>query len=323
VINMMQTSEHNRRPREPQLVSIVIPCYGGAKYLPFAIESCLRQTYKELEIIVVDDASPDDCAEIARRYVAYDSRVRVIERQENGGVSKAFNTGFEAARGDYFTRLAQDDVFREDAIERMVSFLASSPNLAFIYCDLQVIDAQGAIVGYQRVPTSENALRFRNDIGLCVMWRRLVWETLGGFSSEFDTAEDFEYWLHVADQFNIGRCPDCAPMYVRTHSEAGTNRYFQRQEEATVRVLRLAAKQFNRRRRLQLHKGLAYAALSFATDYSIRGMQGQAMARILKSLALWPVPFGREEANRRFARAQMLAVTLKRWLGRSGDLREA
>jgi len=282
----------------------------------------MAQTYRDLEIIVVDDASPDDCAEIARRYAASDSRIRVLERRENGGVSKAFNTGFEAAQGNYFTRLAQDDVFRVDAIERMVGFLAKFPKLAFVYCDYECIDAQGAVIGYRKVPASENALRFRNDIGLCVMWRRLVWETLGGFSSVYDTAEDFEYWLRIVDQFNIGRCPGCAPMYVRMHPDTGTNRQFVHQEAATIEVLKSAAEQCNRNHRLQLRKGLAYAALSFATDYSIRGMHGQALARIVKSLALWPLPFRRKETRTRFFRAKALAVALMRWLRRSGDLSE-
>ena len=86
----------------PGLVSIVIPCYNGLRFLPQAIESCLRQTYRDLEVIVVDDASPDDCAAIAERYASRDDRVRVIRRPANGGVSRAFNTGFEAARGEYF-----------------------------------------------------------------------------------------------------------------------------------------------------------------------------------------------------------------------------
>jgi glycosyltransferase involved in cell wall biosynthesis len=304
----------NRTIARAGLVSVVIPCYRGARYLPFAIESCLSQTYERMEVIVVDDASPDDCAAIAQRYAASDDRVRVIERADNGGVSEAFNTGFDASRGQYLTRLAQDDVFREDATECMVSFLEAHPGVALTYCDFQVIDDRGNVIGRRRVPPSEKALRFRNDIGLCVMWRRKVWEALGGFSSDYDTAEDFEYWLRIANRFPIGRCPDCAPMYVRTHCDTGTNRLFDRQETATIGILNLACKQYNTRHRLQRNKGLAYAAFSFASDYSIRGMQPQAVARILRSFVLWPIPFAREETKTRFARPKALAVALRRWL---------
>src|SRR6059036_3925673 len=95
------------RPAVPGLVSVVIPCYGGARFLAEAIESCLGQTFGDREVIVVDDASPDASAEVAARYARADGRVRLLRRQTNGGVSKAFNTGFRRARGEYFSRLAQ------------------------------------------------------------------------------------------------------------------------------------------------------------------------------------------------------------------------
>jgi hypothetical protein len=81
----------------PGLVSIVIPCYKGERWLGEAIESCLAQTYSPIEIILVDDASPDSCAAIAERYAEVDARVRVLRRPQNGGVSRAFNAGFEIA----------------------------------------------------------------------------------------------------------------------------------------------------------------------------------------------------------------------------------
>src|SRR5262245_52586381 len=126
----------------PGLVSIVIPCYNGARYVGAAIESCLRQTYSLLEVIVVDDASPDCCAEIADRYARQNGRVRVIRRGKNGGVSRAFNSGFRAARGEYYARLAQDDLFREDAIALLLQYLTDRPELGLVYADMQIVDEQ-------------------------------------------------------------------------------------------------------------------------------------------------------------------------------------
>ena len=77
----------------PNLVSVVIPCYKGERYLAQAIESCLRQTHRELEVIVVDDASPTPDAAIAERFAAADPRVRVVRRAENGMISRALNSG--------------------------------------------------------------------------------------------------------------------------------------------------------------------------------------------------------------------------------------
>ena len=127
-----------------RLASVVIPCYNGAKFLPEAIESCLRQSHRELEIIVVDDASPDNCAEIAGRYARQDGRIRVIRHEKNGGVWRPFNTGFNAARGEYMIRLGQDDFFHEDTVAAMVSHLESNPAVGLTYGNLQPITEDGA-----------------------------------------------------------------------------------------------------------------------------------------------------------------------------------
>src|SRR5271166_1173881 len=197
------------------LVSIIIPCYRGSRFLAEAIESCLRQTHRELEVIVVDDASPDDCAAIAERYVRSDDRVSLIRRPENGGVSRAFNSGLEAARGDYLSRLAQDDVFGESAMEVMLRHLQERPEAGLVYCDFQVIDERGEVKRRVHLPEPDEVLSIRNRLCLCVMWRRAVWEMVGGFDPRFDTAEDFEYWLRIAQWFPITKCPGVAPFCAR------------------------------------------------------------------------------------------------------------
>ncbi len=108
-------------------ISVVIPCYNGAPYLSEAIESCLRQTMTDFEIVIVDDASPDDCAQIAERFARSDPRIRLIRREKNGGVSAAFNSGFAVARGRFFTRLAQDDVFYPDALAKLCGAWKRAP----------------------------------------------------------------------------------------------------------------------------------------------------------------------------------------------------
>src|SRR5262245_36403861 len=128
------------------LVSIVIPCYRGAQYLPKAIESCLAQTYRNIEIIVVDDKSPDNCAEIAEGYARKDSRIRVIRHERNTGVAGGFNTGFHAAKGEIMTRLAQDDLFEPDAVAVLLNFLQENPEVAFVYGHMRLIDGKGDLI---------------------------------------------------------------------------------------------------------------------------------------------------------------------------------
>ncbi len=311
---MQHSTRGTPRSVVPGMVSIVIPCYRGARYLPDAIESCLRQTYCGIEVLVVDDGSPDDCAEIAERYAIRDARIRVVRRELNGGVSAAFNTGFELARGEYFMRLAQDDIFRDDAVERMREFLSARPECGLVYCDAEVIDADANIIGRRRRPGPTKALRWRNDIGNCVMWRRAVWEALGGFSSEFDTAEDFEYWLRIASNFKIDRYPDCALNFVRVHSSAGSVVFYEKQSAATIRVLKRAKRVGANGHRINLRKGLGYEAFAIAREYHSQHRPRKALGSLLRSFWLWPLPFRLSETTSHLARLRLFVNAIKRIL---------
>ncbi len=298
------------------LVSIIVPCYRGSRFLAESIESCLRQTHRELEVIVVDDASPDDCAEIAERYARSDSRVRVIRRPENGGVSRAFNSGLEASRGEYLTRLAQDDVFGDPAIEVMLRHLQEHPDAGLVYCDCCVIDAQGHVKARWYLPEPAQALSCRNRVGVCVMWRRAVWERLGGFDPRFDTAEDFEYWLRIAQSFPITKCPGVAPFYVRAHESNGSRLFFEKQERATIGVVHCRYPSGSLRQRLLKRKALACAVFSSSIDYSSIGRQQvPALARVLRSCVLWPLPYRRGVLSQPLVRLKALVVYSLRLIG--------
>lgn len=203
------------------LVSIVIPCYGGEKYLAEAIESCLRQTHREIEVIVVDDASPDGSAAVADRYALADTRVRVIRHPKNRGVAEAFNTGFSAAKGEFMIRLAQDDIFREDTIERMLPVFRDSNDIGIVYTGMQLVDADGTVIGELPVEEPARALIPCCRIGVCVMWTRAVWNSVGPFDSKYDTAEDYEFALRVSRRFQLVKLPVESPFFFRYHPAQG------------------------------------------------------------------------------------------------------
>lgn len=299
---------------KPPLISIVIPCYDGAQFLPAAIESCLRQTMRDFELIIVDDASPDDSAQIAERYAGQDARIRVIRRPANGGVSEAFNSGFDVARGKYLTRLAQDDVFAGNAVAVFVEYLESHPSVGLMYCDFITIDESGGTTGRSNVPeNAERALLLGNRLGLCVAWRREVWERIGGFDREFDAAEDYDYWLRVWKHFAIAKCIGVAPLFVRTHPGMGTIRFADRQERATVRLLREAYPKnlpgFHRF--VMQRKALSLAFLSAAFEYRGKGQRWRAAHRILLSFAAWPGPSRQGETGSILQRFKVLATLIR------------
>jgi glycosyltransferase involved in cell wall biosynthesis len=102
------------------LISVIIPVYKVEQYLPKCLDAVLNQTYRNLEIILVDDGSPDRCGEICDEYAKKDSRIRVIHK-ENGGLSDARNVGIDAAKGEYLAFADSDDWLEPDAYEQLLS----------------------------------------------------------------------------------------------------------------------------------------------------------------------------------------------------------
>lgn len=122
------------------LVSVILPVYNVEKYIREALDSVINQTYKNLEIILVDDGSPDSSGDICDEYAAKDDRIRVIHK-ENGGVSSARNAGIEAARGDWIYFMDPDDWIDPDTIEAAVGMAAENG------CDMCLFDFENVYKG--------------------------------------------------------------------------------------------------------------------------------------------------------------------------------
>lgn len=105
---------------QPELISIIVPVYKVEKYLDKCVESIVEQTYKNLEIILVDDGSPDNCSAMCDEWAQKDSRIKVIHK-ENGGLSSARNAGLDACTGDYIGFVDSDDWIEPDMYEYLLN----------------------------------------------------------------------------------------------------------------------------------------------------------------------------------------------------------
>ncbi len=299
----------------PAVVSIVIPCYRGERFLAEAIESCLAQTHQAVEVVIVDDASPDGCLAIAERFAQTDSRVRIVRRAQNGGVSRAFNDGFAAARGEYLTRLAQDDIFEPFAVERMVARLREGgPGTGLVYSDFTEIDDAGNIVREMIcTPPPEDVLAYGNRMGLCVMWTREVWQTVGGFNPDFDAAEDYEYWLRVASRFGMVKCEGPPAMRIRTHAGMGSFVFAEKQLVNTYRAIRAAYGTRLTFDRLLWKRQIALARTHLTAAHTFRdqGAYGKALTKVIHSFLDWPLPLpdrARTDREPSWIRVRMFCV---------------
>jgi glycosyltransferase involved in cell wall biosynthesis len=179
-------------------VSVVIPCYAQAHFLADAIESVLRQTHPPLEIIVIDDGSPDNVREVAGRY----PEVRCIS-QPNQGLSAARNRGLREGSGDFIVFLDADDRLLPHALATGLSAFASRPACALVWGFHLGIDVAGKPVDdFRNCPHATGRARYvdllrENVIGppVVVMFRRALIDQLGGFLVEQHRSEDYEMYL--------------------------------------------------------------------------------------------------------------------------------
>jgi glycosyltransferase involved in cell wall biosynthesis len=179
------------------LVSVIIPCYKQAHYLPEAIDSVLTQTYPRVEVIVVNDGSPDDTAAVAGRY---GDRIRYVERP-NGGISAARNTGIARGQGDYFKFLDSDDYLHPEQIGRQVEALAGRQDaVSFTACRLFRDGQPEQFIDH--VPKAANLMPdlLRDfDWGsiLCYLFPRRLVLAVGGFAEGVHYAEDWYFACRV------------------------------------------------------------------------------------------------------------------------------
>lgn len=123
---------------EEDLISVVVPVYNVEKYLRKCVDSIINQTYKNLEIILVDDGSPDNCGKICDEYEKKDNRVKVIHK-ENGGLSDARNVGTRNAIGKYLTYIDSDDFVSSDYIDVMYQSIRNNPKIKFATIGVKII----------------------------------------------------------------------------------------------------------------------------------------------------------------------------------------
>ena len=135
------------------LVSVVIPVYNAGKYLIPAINSILNQTYKNLEIIFVDDCSTDDSYKILKQYADHDTRIKLLKNQKQRGVSITVKKAIDMATGDYIARMDADDIALPDRISKQVAYLKKNERTVAVGGQCLLIDAKGHIIGKKTFPT--------------------------------------------------------------------------------------------------------------------------------------------------------------------------
>jgi glycosyltransferase involved in cell wall biosynthesis len=181
------------------LVSVVIPCFNHGRFLREAVASVLAQRHASYEIVVVDDGSTDDTAQVAAAF----PQVRYV-RQENQGLAAARNTGVRASHGPYLVFLDADDRLLPAALDAGVRLLEASPECAFVSGHFHYVEHDGALraaYAQETIPADTYLAFLRgNYVGMhaTVMYRRSALEAAGGFDVSLPACEDYDLYLRLA-----------------------------------------------------------------------------------------------------------------------------
>lgn len=203
------------------LVSIVVPVYNGERFLENALNAISNQTYINWETIIVDDCSTDSTPEIARRFAESDSRFKYVRNAENKKLPASLNIGFRNATGELHTWTSDDNMFRPDAISRMVDVLESSPNTGLVYCNIQRMDEHGSPVRFPKPPLSPGLLYVYNVVQACFLYRSTVTQKLSGYDESLFLVEDYDFWLRAKRHFKFHHIDETLYDY-RVHEGALT-----------------------------------------------------------------------------------------------------
>lgn len=214
-----------RVDKDPK-VSVIIPAYNAMAYLPETLESVLNQTFRDFEVLIINDGSTDSITSWASGIE--DSRVRLIS-QENTGLSGARNKGIAESRGEYVALIDSDDLWQSTKLERQVQYLDNHSDIGLVYTWTMLIDSVGKSTG--RVLGSElggnvlDDLLKRNIIDgvSSVVLRRQCFDKVGMFDITLPSMEDWDMWVRIAGFYEFALIPLPLTLYRQHQSNMSKN----------------------------------------------------------------------------------------------------
>jgi len=205
------------------VVSIITPAYNAARYIEHTLESAVRQTFADFELLIVDDGSTDQTLEIAERYAARDPRI-LVSRQTNRGIASARNAAMARARGRYFALLDSDDLWFPTYLAEQIAILEQRPDIAVLSAN--ALNFGGPKDGEPLLPVSNYSdirlvtllrlVEVEDSMSIMSVFRREVSEAIGTFDENLRRSEDYDFWLRAATaDFHIAINPRPLGLYRR------------------------------------------------------------------------------------------------------------
>lgn len=215
------------------VVSVIMPAYNASRFIGRAIDSVVQQTFRNWELLVVDDGSTDNTLEVVRSLAAADKRIHVYS-QENAGVAAARNLAIRNSRGQFIAPLDSDDFWFPRKLEYQVAEISKSDRIGLVYTWWVSLDendqVKGSATGWNAVGDVSDTLLFINFIGNASvpLFRRSALERVGYYNSAFresdgEGCEDWDITLRVAEQYDVALTPFYLTGYRAVGASMSTN----------------------------------------------------------------------------------------------------
>ena len=184
-------------------ISIVLPTYNGSKFIRSSIESCLKQSFKDFELIIVNDCSTDDTSSIIEEYAAKDNRIIIIHNAFNKKLPLSLNTGFDVAKGKYHTWTSDDNYYNTDALITLFDILEHDKTVDFVYTDYFIINDINETTGKRTFgDINKNFTNFQG-CSACFLYKAEIYKINNGYNPSAFLIEDYDFFVRTFLQFKV------------------------------------------------------------------------------------------------------------------------
>jgi len=275
-------------------VSVIIPTYNRANLISETIDSVLDQTYKDYEIIVIDDGSTDNTQEVLS---LYGERIKIIQ-QNNQGQGPARNTGIKSSRGEWIAFLDSDDLWKPNKLKEQVDFLKNKPNLAWVYSDAEVFEDTTGLMLYS---FGERQRLYEGDIleklliqdfipSPTPLINKKVFEHVGYFLN-YESAQDWDMWIRIAEYYPIGLISESLALYRKHPGNITSSLTWEKKYSCRIDIIKNAIER--NPEQLKKVKDLAISNIKLGLCKSLlqEGNKVDARRLIIAAIKLHPLLF--------------------------------
>lgn len=221
-------------------ITVLLSVYNAENYVGIAIESILKQSFTDFELIAVDDCSTDKSWDIVQQYMKQDSRVIAKRNEVNLGGCKTLNVGLKLAKGKYIARLDNDDWSYPNRLEKQFDFLEAHPDVGIVGGVMEIMNQHGEVTGKRKYNISDQEIRnkifcyspFSHPL---VMIRKSILDKVGSYDPAYAPADDYELYFRIGNESQFANLPDVIMRY-RVIPSSITFMQTKKMELATINV---------------------------------------------------------------------------------------